>query len=221
MFYYFVIAEDGSRYGPADIDTLVQWTREGRVIGSTALVERGTERQLSAVELTAVAAELRRMSGQADVAVERGSGFSNESPTMTQPGRPADVPMAFTPQAMKAANFPTAPSVPPPPPPTDRQRPNQYANLPYANAGGRFSTRVGPRSKVAAGLLGIFLGGLGMHRFYLGYTGVGLLMLMISLATGCAVPGYGCGFVGLWGFIEGIVCLCGGMKDVDGMELRN
>ncbi|MBK8268636.1 MAG: TM2 domain-containing protein [Planctomycetes bacterium] len=221
MVYYFVIAEDGSRYGPADIDTLVQWTREGRVIGSTALVERGTERQLHAAELTAVAAELRRMSGQADVAVERGSGFSNESPTMTQAGRPADVPMAFAPQAMKAAKFPTAPGVPPPPPPAGGPRPHQHASVPYANAGGRFSRQVGSRSKVAAGLLGIFLGGLGMHRFYLGYTGMGLLMLLISFVGGGMTLGYGCGFVWLWGFIEGVVCLCGGMKDADGMELRN
>lgn len=33
------------------------------------------------------------------------------------------------------------------------------------------------RSKVAAGLLAIFLGGLGIHKFYLGYVGPGLIIL--------------------------------------------
>lgn len=33
------------------------------------------------------------------------------------------------------------------------------------------------RSKVAAGLLAIFLGGLGIHKFYLGYLGPGLIIL--------------------------------------------
>lgn len=43
------------------------------------------------------------------------------------------------------------------------------AGRPYAYGGGtgaRYS-----KSKIAAGLLGIFLGGLGIHKFYLGYTG--------------------------------------------------
>ena len=48
MVYYFIIAEDGNRYGPADIDTLVQWAHEGRVVESTVLIERGTERQITA-----------------------------------------------------------------------------------------------------------------------------------------------------------------------------
>jgi len=64
------------------------------------------------------------------------------------------------------------------------------------------------KSRVAAGLLGIFLGVFGVHRFYLGYSGVGVAMLLISiLSLGILAP-----FVALWGFIEGIVLLCGGMS---------
>lgn len=217
MVYYFIIAQDGQRYGPADIDTLVQWTREGRIIGNTTLVERGTERQLFASEITAVAAELRRMSGDSGtgVTVERGSSVSNEMPTMTQPGRPADPAIGALPR------IPTAQGVPPPPP--GGRVVGGPVRMPYASAQspGIVQRRVGTRSKVVAGLLGIFLGGLGVHRFYLGYTGVGLLMLLLSFAGGCATAGYGCGFTGLWGLIEGIVCLCGGMKDADGYDLRD
>ncbi|MEC4184392.1 TM2 domain-containing protein [Adlercreutzia sp. R21] len=39
----------------------------------------------------------------------------------------------------------------------------------------------GQKSKVVAGLLAIFLGSLGVHKFYLGYTQAGIIMLAISL----------------------------------------
>ncbi len=71
---------------------------------------------------------------------------------------------------------------------------------------------ISERSKVTAGLLGIFLGWCGAHRFYLGYTGIGVLMIV---ATFC------CGIGAIWGFIEGIMCLAGAMRDVDGKRLRD
>jgi TM2 domain-containing membrane protein YozV len=36
------------------------------------------------------------------------------------------------------------------------------------------------KNKVAAGLLAIFLGGLGIHKFYLGYNGPGLVFLLVN-----------------------------------------
>ena len=36
------------------------------------------------------------------------------------------------------------------------------------------------KSKIAAGLLAIFLGGLGIHKFYLGYTVPGVILLLIT-----------------------------------------
>ncbi len=61
--------------------------------------------------------------------------------------------------------------------------------------------QVGNKSKMVAGLLGIFLGSIGVHRFYLGYTGLGIVQIVVTLVT--------CGLGGLWGFIEGILILCG------------
>jgi TM2 domain-containing membrane protein YozV len=69
------------------------------------------------------------------------------------------------------------------------------------------------RRKLVAGLLGIFFGSLGVHRFYLGYVGIGLLQIIVTLATG--------GIGGIWGFIEGILCLTGNLRDVDGRPLRD
>lgn len=39
------------------------------------------------------------------------------------------------------------------------------------------------KSKIAAGLLGIFLGSLGIHNFYLGFNKRGLLQLLLSVCT--------------------------------------
>ena len=70
------------------------------------------------------------------------------------------------------------------------------------------------KSRLTAGLLGIFLGGLGVHRFYLGYTSIGVLQILVTIAT--------CGIGGLWGIIEGILILGGsGIKtDAEGRPLR-
>lgn len=69
------------------------------------------------------------------------------------------------------------------------------------------------KSKLAAGLLGILLGGLGIHRFYLGFTGIGVAQILVTLVT--------CGFGALWGFIEGILILTGSMKeDANGQPLQ-
>ncbi len=55
--------------------------------------------------------------------------------------------------------------------------------------------------KIAAGLCGILLGGLGIHKFVLGYTQAGVIMLLVSvLSCGIAAP-----VMGLIGLIEGII----------------
>ncbi len=55
-----------------------------------------------------------------------------------------------------------------------------------------------PKSRLAFILLGIFLGGLGIHNFYAGYTGKGLAQLLISVLT-C---GLGSIVVWVWVIIE-------------------
>lgn len=72
------------------------------------------------------------------------------------------------------------------------------------------------KSRIAAGLLGLFLGVFGIHNFYLGYTGKAISQLFITVLS--------CGtlcFVSLiWGFIEGMLLLCGNIdKDASGFPL--
>ncbi len=70
----------------------------------------------------------------------------------------------------------------------------------------------GAKSKMAAGLLGIFLGSWGIHNFYLGYTTKAIIQIILTVCS--------CGIGGIWGFIEGILILCGNINtDANGNPL--
>ena len=81
---------------------------------------------------------------------------------------------------------------------------------------------VGQKSKVAAGLLGIFLGCFGAHNFYLGYTGKAVAQLLITILT----LGFGSVITGIWSLIEAILILSSSTgsdwhRDAQGYELRD
>lgn len=59
-------------------------------------------------------------------------------------------------------------------------------------------------NKIPAGICGILLGGFGVHKFILGYTGAGLVMLLVSLLS-CFILAPVMHLIGL---IEGIIYLC-------------
>lgn len=70
------------------------------------------------------------------------------------------------------------------------------------------------KSKIAAGLLGIFLGGWGIHNFYLGNTTRGIIQIIVTICT--------CGMGALWGLIEGIMILAGSIStDAKGVPLKD
>ena len=64
-----------------------------------------------------------------------------------------------------------------------------------------------PKSKSTMAIICFFLGGLGIHRFMMGYTGIGVLML---LTAGC------CGVLTLIDFIR---ILMGKLNMADGQPL--
>jgi TM2 domain-containing membrane protein YozV len=76
------------------------------------------------------------------------------------------------------------------------------------------------KSKLAAGLLGVFVGGLGIHRFYLGYNGIGVAQLILALA-GIFTCGITAIAAAIWGLVEGILILTGSIAtDAQGRPLR-
>ena len=101
-------------------------------------------------------------------------------------------------------------SLPPPMPPGPvpyagpypAQAPVPYAGpMPYPGAARPYNPA--DSNRVAAGVCGILLGGLGVHKFILGMTGPGLIMLLVTVLT-C---GWGGIVMGTIGMIEGIIYL--------------
>lgn len=75
------------------------------------------------------------------------------------------------------------------------------------------------KSKIAAGLLGIFLGCFGVHNFYLGYTGKAIAQLLLTLIGWIACLS-GPAIAWIWGLIEGILILTGSINtDAEGNDL--
>jgi len=60
-------------------------------------------------------------------------------------------------------------------------------------------TQNGENKKMMAGILGILIGSLGIHKFILGYTQEGIIQIVITIVT--------CGMGGIIGLIEGIIYL--------------
>lgn len=80
------------------------------------------------------------------------------------------------------------------------------------------------KSKIVAGLLGLFLGGLGVHNFYLGYTGKAVAQLLLTLIGWVILIGPI--ISGIWALIESVLILCSSYgsnwhRDGRGQELQD
>ena len=79
------------------------------------------------------------------------------------------------------------------------------------------------KSKVVASLLCFFLWWAGVHRFYLGYTTIGIVQLVLTLVAFLTFI-FGIGFlvlvgVEIWILVEFILILVGKLKDFKGNKL--
>jgi TM2 domain-containing membrane protein YozV len=118
------------------------------------------------------------------------------------------------------------PSGPPqgsyPPPGGYPGAPAPYPQMPYGPPGAPYAPYgygvdaygrpLSDKSKLTAGLLEIFLGGFGVGRFYLGYTGIGVAQIAATWLT--------CGIGAIWPLIDGIMMLTGRVPDAEGRTLR-
>jgi RNA polymerase subunit RPABC4/transcription elongation factor Spt4/TM2 domain-containing membrane protein YozV len=82
----------------------------------------------------------------------------------------------------------------------------QFGRGDYGDLGDSYEFQEAGTNRIAAGILAILLGCLGIHKFVLGYTGAGVIMLLVSILGGCL---YGAGPVvmAVIGIVEGILYL--------------
>jgi TM2 domain-containing membrane protein YozV len=83
------------------------------------------------------------------------------------------------------------------------------------------------KSKIAAGLFGIFLGCFGVHNFYLGYTSKAVTQLVLTIVSYPLMCLFGLGVlllmgISIWGLVEGIMILVGKINvDAKGIPLKD
>lgn len=93
---------------------------------------------------------------------------------------------------------------------------------PYGQPVGPVYGGYNQKSKLAAGLLGIFLGGLGIHNFYLGYQKRALIQLLVCLIGGIVTCGIAAIAMEIWGLVEGIQILTGSIAvDANNVPLKD
>ncbi len=120
---------------------------------------------------------------------------AQENPQVQPPAQPSAAPYGYT-------------------PPQPMYSPPQYQPQPgMAPPPGYIQ-----RSRIAAGILAIFLGYLGIHSFYLGNTSQGLMKLLISLLT----FGIGAIVMTVLGILDGVKLLDGRINtDAYGVYLKD
>ena len=178
---------DGQTYGPVPRSELDNWCREGRLAANSQILRDGANQWQWATDLYPHLAQSTPL-GSTQLVRPGASGGPVGNPFGAGTAAPG-----YTPYGGGSGN-------------------------PYAPGG--YSTNAGvqyhlsDKSKIAAGLLGLFLGAYGIHRFYLGDVGIGVAQIVVTIVT--------CGIGGIWGPIEGIMILCGAIdRDSEGRKLRD
>ena len=203
---WFLKSEEGEDFGPVGRSELDEWHAEGRITAECQLLRQGSEQWQWASDVYP--------------ALDADDAAAEEAPTESalpafadnaESEEPAAPVLKSKATASKASNNVAASkavikksselkrvakkNAPPPDNEDDEQ----------SEENGELSTR----SKLIAGLLGIFLGPLGTHRFYLGYVGLGLAMLFTL--GGC----------GVWSLVDAILIFTGRISDAEGLPLRD
>ena len=197
---WYLKDEEGNSYGPVSRLALEQWLEDGRITADCQLLAVGSQQwQWASEQFPELDDETDEDEQEEDEPPEPATQVTADET------RPAWSPAALSIGPAKATASPAvetpAPIVTPQAPVTIKQAP---AAIPQAEGQSRSS-----RSKAIAGLLGIFLGPLGTHRFYLGYWGVGLAMLFTL------------GGLGVWSLIDAACVILGRVPDADGRPLSD
>jgi predicted Zn finger-like uncharacterized protein len=188
---WFLKGEDGESYGPVPKDELDDWKAEGRVTAECQLLQEGSSQWKWAAEVYSDLAPAEEEAADEATTAKKGKSFAIEpepEPEQSEDDEEEEFEPSPTPKHKKGS-----------------EKKSKKAH----HAGDDEGEDKSPRSKAIAGLLGIFLGVVGAHRFYLGYWGLGIAMVL---------TGGGCG---IWGLIDGIFILLGKIPDADGRPLSD
>ena len=154
-------------------------------------------------------------------------GPDTPEPGQQPEGQPQDQPQdqaappPVPPPYSAPAPDPYAQQAPPPPQYAQPGPPPPAGYAPYgASPGAPYGVHpvtgvpYSDKSKLVAGLLQIFLGGLGIGRFYIGDTKTGIWQIVVTVLT--------CGIGSIWGLIDGIIMLAtDNVTDSAGRPLRS
>lgn len=88
-----------------------------------------------------------------------------------------------------------------------------YGQQPYAPPS--YSQPVATKDHVAAGLLAIFLGVFGVHKFYLGYNTAGFVMLAVTILGSLLTFGLAATVMWIISIIEGVIYLVKSQSEFD------
>jgi len=208
-------SEEGADYGPVTRAELDAWHAEGRVTADCQLLREGSEQWQWASDVYSDLVEEEEPAAPSLAAAEEiteedndeepASVFAPRAPQKTTPQKTSPVkagvkatPLKSVPNQASGARR-GAKKVFAAPPEEDEDETDDSDEQPQLST----------RSKVTAGLLGLFLGPLGIHRFYLGYAGLGLAMLFTL--GGC----------GIWSLTDAILIFLGKVPDAEGNPLRD
>ena len=228
---YSVIGTDGQVYGPVDVETLGQWSKQGRLAHDSNVIDALDGRVMRAHEVRELQPFFFTAPPVISPAQANPTGPYPQQAAQTAP-RPAApqtgyAPATPYPQPMQAP-YPQAMRVAPEPMQTYPPPLSHYSGQPMQQAAsfqqgtpGAPSVQVnnyialnqqtaammqmppGTRNKTTAILLCLFLGALGIHRYYLGHKGSGTAMLLITLFS----AGYLSWISLIWSIVD-LIALC-------------
>lgn len=111
--------------------------------------------------------------------------------TQTEQGQPSS---GFAPPVQPPSGYPA-------------YNPAQNLGYQYPGGGGVDWQAMGANKKLPAGLCAILLGWLGIHKFVLGYSTEGIIMLLVSVVGGIVTCGISTLVVSVIALVEGIIYL--------------
>jgi len=190
---WHVRTEEGETYGPIPESELDEWVTEGRVTGDSQILKEGSDQWQWASD------KFPQLSEEQAAATPPSVSEPAAAPAPAAPAGPFDFGAADKGTSSVASRT--------------RGRSRGRSRGGSRSSGVVDDSETSEKRKMVAGLLGLFLGGWGVHRFYLGYTGIGVIQILVTLFT-C---------VGAWwGIIEGIMILAGSFdRDAQGRKLQD